>query len=181
MRFWLAVLSALVLAVGLVACDTDDDGWNPEAQFAPVKRPAFGARETDGKLVIWVPPGCVGVWSVKLMFGLSGPDLVLTPTVGTVSFDRFTVGGPYPPGMAVTKAPPPDFDWRTVDTLHLDVGTTPGGFPSTSVVADIVENSGDHPDNTFFFDGVGWLDPEGVAARIGNDFEGVCTPQETRG
>lgn len=181
MRSWLAVLLTSFLAVGLAACGTDDDGWNPEAQFAPEKRPAFGARETDGKLEIWVPPGCVGVWSVELMFGRSGRDLVLTPTVGTVSFDRFTVGGPYPSGLAVTKAPPSDFDWRTVDLLHLNVGTTPGGFPATSVVADIVEGSGGHPDNTFFFYGVGWLDPETVAARIGKDFEGVCTPQKTRG
>lgn len=174
------MLSALLVAVGLVACDSDDDGWNPAAQFAPEKRPAFGAREADGKLQIWMPPGCVGVRSIELTFGRHGPDLVLTATSGTATLDRFTVGSP-DPGLTVTEAPPPDFDWRTVDELHLNVESTPKGFAAVSAVADIVDGSGDHPDNTFFFDGVGWLDPEGVAARIGKDFEGVCTPQKTRG
>lgn len=178
MRACRAVLVTLAMAAALVGCRTEDKPWS-DAPFAAAMLPAFGARVTDGKLEIWVPPGCSGVRRVEVGFGF-GPKLVLTDATGTATLDRFTVGGPYP-GLTVTEAPPPDFDWRAEEYLFLDVTSTPGGFPATARTADIVDGSDDHPDDTFFFDGVGWLDPEGVAARIGNDFEGVCTPQETRG
>ena len=140
-------------------------------------RPAFGARVTDGKLDIWVPPGCAGVRSVEVGFGF-GPELVLTDASGMATLDRFTVGGPYPAGLTVTEAPPPDFDWRAVEYLFVDVDSTPKGWAGTSRMADVVEGSDSHPDDTFYFGGVGWLDPEGVAEREGKEFAGVCRPQD---
>ncbi|OCB54810.1 hypothetical protein A5722_19175 [Mycobacterium vulneris] len=175
MRSALAVLLSLLVAMGFSACRTGDRPWS-DAPFAAPTRPAFGARVTDGKLEIWVPPGCVGVRSVEVGFGF-GPKLVLTDSSGTATLDRLTVGGPYP-GLTVTEAPPPDFDWRTEEYLFLNVQSTPGGYPATARMAEVVAGSNSHPADTFFFDGVGWLDPEGVAQKEGKEFEGVCTPQK---
>ena len=176
MRAWPAVLvTPLVAVVGLVGCQTENASRS-DAPFAAPMMTAFGARVTDGKLEIWVPPGCSGVRSVEVGFGF-GAELVLTDTSATASFDRFTVGGPYP-GLTVTEAPPSDFDWRTVEYVFLNVESTPGGYPGTSRVADIVDGSDGHPSDTFYFDGVGWLDPAGVAEREGREFAGVCRPQE---
>ncbi|WP_395306807.1 hypothetical protein V4U86_15185 [Mycobacterium sp. AMU20-3851] len=164
----------LLVAAGSAGCRTDPT--STDAQFAPPMLPSFGARVTDGKLEIWMPPGCRDVRRVEVGFGL-GPKLVLTDASGTATMDRFTVGGPYP-GLTVTEAPPPDFDWRAEEYLFLNVESTPGGYPGTSVVADIVDGSDSHPADTFYFYGVGWLDPDGVAQREGKDFAGVCRPQE---
>jgi len=175
MRARSAVLVALVAVAGLVGCRTENTSRS-DAPFAAPMMTAFGARVTDGKLEIWVPPGCSGVRSVEVGFGF-GPELVLTDASGTAMFDRFTVGGPYP-GLTVTEAPPPGFDWRAVEYLFLDVKSTPQGWAGTSRMADIVDGSDSHPADTFYFDGVGWLDPAGVAEREGKEFAGVCRPQK---
>lgn len=174
MRSWLAVLSALAVAAALAGCRTENKPWS-DAPFAAPMRPAFGARVTDGKLEIWMPPGCVGVRSVEVGFGF-GPKLVLTDASGTATLERVTVGGPYP-GLTVTEAPPPDFDWRTEEYLFLDVQSTPGGYPATARTAEVVAGSDNHPADTFYFEGVGWLDAAGVAESEGKEFAGVCTPQ----
>ncbi len=174
-RSWLAVLLALLVAAGLTACRTGERPWSDAPSAAPM-RPAFGARVTDGKLEIWMPPGCAGVRSVEVGFGF-GPKLVLTDPSGTATLDRFTVGGPYP-GLTVTEAPPPDFDWRTEEYLFLNVQSTPGGYPATARTAEVAAGSNSHPAGTFYFEGVGWLDAAGVTEKEGKEFAGVCRPQQ---
>jgi hypothetical protein len=62
--------------------------------------------------------------------------------------------------------------------LFLNVQSTPGGYPATARTAEVVAGSNSHPADTFFFEGVGWLDPAGVAEKEGKEFAGVCTPQK---
>jgi hypothetical protein len=185
-RLWRSLVPALAILLTIASasvsagCDRDDDGWQPQAQFAPSKRPAFGARVTDGRLQIWTAPRCLNVREVHITFGLGGPELVLTAAGADLpTVERLTVGGPYP-GLTVSQAPPADFDWRTPKLLFVNVESTPKGFAGTTEMAEILGGSAAHPDDTFWFDGVGWLNPAEVAAQEGTKFLGICTPDPAK-
>ena len=171
-RFAVAVAVAALVASS--ACDSEK-GYRPPPG-APSLLPSWGARETDGKLQIWTGTPCVGITKLTLGHDMGGPDLVLTAAASEgASVEHLTLGGPYP-GFRVTESWPAGMDWRTADQLVLQVDGKDVTFGATTEVSDIVNGSPDHPADTFWFDGVGWLNPADVAAKDGKDFAAVCTP-----
>ncbi|MCF6387846.1 hypothetical protein L2K20_12775 [Mycobacterium sp. MBM] len=163
---------AVLLTVGAVSgCGLI--GPDPEVTSLP---PVFGARITDGALRLWTGTPCTQVSRVVVLFSPDGARLTLEPPQGRRADVEFlTVGGPYP-GLDVVEPLPAGFDWRTSRevTLIVDapqaVGATPIGL------AEITRNSAAHPEGSFFFEGVGWLDPAQVAAQNRTSLLTVCTP-----
>jgi hypothetical protein len=45
---------------------------------------------------------------------------------------------------------------------------------------EVIEGSESHPENTYWFQDVGWLDPADVAAQDGKTFLAVCTADPAR-
>lgn len=76
-----------------------------------------------------------------------------------VDVEHLTFGSPYP-GFNVLKPLPPEFDWRKAKSL--------------GVLTEVFELSAHHPDDTYWFQGVGWLNPADVAEHDGKDFLTVC-------
>jgi hypothetical protein len=60
-------------------------------------------------------------------------------------------------------------DWRNCQAIG-----------ASSAVAKIVDGSEGHPDDTYWFDGVGWLSPAQVAEQDGKTSTAVCTPDPER-
>ncbi|MGA5463862.1 hypothetical protein [Mycobacterium sp. NPDC050041] len=173
-RRWFAVAMAVAALVSSSACESEK-GYRPPPG-APSLLPVWGARETDGKLQIWTGAPCTGITTLSLGYNMGGPELRLAsirPEGADVEY--LTLGGPYP-GFTVTESWPADTDWRRADQLVLQVDGTGVNFGSGSRVSEIVDGSPDHPPDTYWFDGVGWLTPAGVAGRDGKDFAAVCTP-----
>lgn len=187
MRRPLSVILAIILAAFVVsACDrlTRD----PDVPSLPA---VFGALVTDGQLRIWTGSPC---WAgapcpvtngVTLVFKPddSRPDVVeLTleaPADSTVDFERLTLGSPTP-GLQVLEALPAGFDWRSQASLMLEVHTTGTHRVSTTDLAAVVAGSAEHPDDTYCFQGVGWLDPAAVADQNGTTFLATCTPDPAK-
>lgn len=169
----LAVISVVAtIASFLVACDRD--GWDPE-HFAPSLRPAFGARVTDGRLHIWTGSPCTSATEVNLDFTPNKGRLVLAPAQGqTATVEHLVLGGPYP-NLEVRKPLPAGFDWRDAESLRLWINGDPGGLGSSADIAEIVKGSGEHPDDTYWFQDVGWLNPAEVAAQDRKTFLATCT------
>ena len=174
-----AVTAALALAL-LTACRAGDDGWHPEAPFASSLRPAFGARVTDGQLRIWTGSRCAAVTRLALTFEPVRAELVLTaPNEHPAAVEHLTLGGPYP-GLDVSEPLPEDFDWHSADSLRISVYGGTDGWGSTADLAEVKARSADHPPDTYWFQGVGWLDPADVAARDGTTFLATCTPDPAK-
>ena len=172
----LAVAAALLVA----GCHTDDDRWDPNVPGAPSLRPAFGVRITDGKLQIWTGSRCVGVTRMGLSFAPNTAALLLeSQSPGGVVVERFAALGPYPPGLEVTEAWPAGFDWHTETSLQFWVRAAVGGG-STTHLDEVVKESAQHPDDTYWFQGVGWLSPAEVAAKDGKTFLATCTPDPAK-
>lgn len=177
-RLTSALLSAGLLCVSLLAgCGTSDD-WDPDAQFAPSLRPAFGARVTDGELMIWTGSPCVGVTRLALVFNLADADSAAETVMRSeqgVTVERLTLGE-VPAGLEVESALAPDFNWTSASTLTLVVSGPPATWGGSTRLAEVQEGSATHDEDTYLFQDVGWLDPEQVAARDGKDFLATCTP-----
>jgi hypothetical protein len=170
----LVAMVAGAAVVLLAACHGGDD-WNPDAQFAPSLRPAFGARVTDGKLEIWTGSRCVGVTRLALTFEPDDTALVLTaPSERPATVEHLTVGGPYP-GLAVTEPLPAEFNWRDKESVRISVYGAVDGWGSDANIAEITEGSSQHPGNAYLFQGVGWLNAADVAAQDGKTFLATCT------
>lgn len=171
-------VSATALIASLVAltgCDGDRRDWST-AQFAPSLEPSWGVRETDGRLQIWTGSPCVGITQISLSHNMGGPKLVLKPIRPEgAAVEYLTLGGPYP-GLAVAESWPDGLDWRSADQLVLQVDGKDVHFGSTTQVSDITAGSPGHPQDTYWFDGVGWMSPADVAAQDGKTFTAVCTP-----
>lgn len=171
----IAVIAAVVSL--LVGCDRG--GWNPE-RGAPSLRPAFGARITNGQLHIWTGTPCYRTIEVNLDFTPNKGRLVLAAPDGQrAKVEHLTLGGPSP-GLYVAQALPDGFDWRSAETLRFWTIGDPGGLGSSADIAEIVKGSAGHPDDTYWFQDVGWLNPAQVAERDGKTFLATCTPDPAR-
>lgn len=189
MRRLVAVLIAGVATLALVGCGPFRLE-NPMETSVPSSK--FGIRLVDGDLKIWTGSPCEGVTEINLIFTAPPDDRtelqLYTPTVGRgftpgVEVEYVSLGGPHP-GLKVSKALPPDFDWRAANRLSIHVGGPPVArgadvdFPP--IVAEITEHSAEHSEDTYFFPGLGWLDPAEVAARDGREFLTLCTPDPAK-
>lgn len=146
----------------------------------PSLEPAFGVRVTDGKLAFWTGSGCRDITELGLVFDPYGQDRAewmlraTDPTGADVEY--FTFGDPVP-GFEVTEDVPAGFDWRNVKDVRISVtGVSKGGWGTTSYLTDFVTESAEHPDDTYWFQSVGWRNPDEVAAQDGNTFLTTCTP-----
>jgi hypothetical protein len=168
----LATLSVLAVVAVLVACD-------------PLGRPslesAFGARVLDGKLYIWTGAPCHDVVEFGLTFDDNKQDsraelLMNAPNDVGVDLEHFTLGDQVP-GLKLTKPLPPNFDWRKAESVRITVhGKVTGGWGTTTELAEVIKGSPEHPDDTYLFQGIGWLNPEEVAKQDGKTFLTTCTP-----
>ena len=169
------IAALLVLLLVVTACGTDEEGWDPDQRFAPSLRPAFGARVTEGALQVWTGTECTALTRLSLIFDMDA-TLTLVPADGQpMAFDRLTLGGPYP-GMRVETALPQGFDWRSAETLTLTPDAGKGIFGANANLPEVISGSPDHPDDTYYFQDVGWLDAAGVADRNLTSFLATCTP-----
>lgn len=165
-------LAAVVVA--LVTGCHHDNGWHPDGPSAPSLRPAFGARVTDGKLQVWTGSRCTGVKRLALEFEPNRSELVLTSERGA-DVEHLTLGGDYP-GMQVSHPLPDGFDWRNEETMRMSVyGDAGGGLASSTDLAEVIDGSEQHPADIYWFNGVGWLGPDDVAAKDGKTFLATCT------
>ncbi|MGA5546325.1 hypothetical protein ACPCIR_31245 [Mycobacterium sp. NPDC051198] len=118
--------------------------------------------------------------------GGGGYELVLTATdPAGAEVEHLTLGGPYPAGLQVIQPWPSDTDWRLAGRLTLQVNAfpidaQPVDFRATTTVSDIVDGSPVHPEDTLWFDDVGWLDKAGVAERDGKTFTTACASDPGR-
>ncbi|MUM20561.1 hypothetical protein FZI91_02430 [Mycobacterium sp. CBMA271] len=54
------------------------------------------------------------------------------------------------------------------------------GWGSSTDTAEFIDESPQHPDDTYWFQDVGWLNPSEVAAKDGKDFLATCTPDPAK-
>ncbi|MGV0810467.1 hypothetical protein ABQF34_00745 [Mycolicibacterium boenickei] len=185
-------------ALLLTVCGCDLFGKNP---LKPSLPGAFGARITNGNLQIWTGSLCMGVNTIKFQFDWSENDraeLVLqTPTkslqlnpppgqtrddVGPdpgVDIEYLTFGGPYP-GFKIAKPLPPEFDWRKAKTLGILIdGELMAGGAEVDLT-EVFDQSAHHPKDTYWFQGIGWLNPPEVRSQDGNTFLALCTPDPAK-
>ena len=166
------VLTVLAAVAVLAACD-------------PLGRPslesAFGARVLDGKLHIWTGSTCHDVIEFGLTFDPYKQDaraelLMKAPNDVGVDVEYFTLGDQVP-GLKLTQPLPPNFDWRSAESVRITVhGNKTGGWGDTTELAEVIKNSAEHPDDTYWFQGVGWLNPDEVKKQDGKTFLATCTP-----
>lgn len=168
----------LVLVVVLLAGCRTEQGWHPSAPFAPSLRPAFGARVTDGQLRIWTGSPCVGT-RFAFAFEPSRAELVLTSAVEKgAEVEYLPLGGPYPSGLVMSQSLPEGFDWRGQESMRISIyggAYSYGGWGSTTDIAEVIQGSGQHPADTYWFQDVGWLNPAEVAAQDGKTFLATCS------
>ncbi|MUM20560.1 hypothetical protein FZI91_02425 [Mycobacterium sp. CBMA271] len=133
---------------------------------------------TDGRLLVWTGSPCVSVGPlhVSLFFEPSPVELELTGPEGAKA-EYLTVGGPYL-GLHVAKPIPDGFNWRDSKTMRISV--YPNGWGSTTQLATVLNESAQHPDDTYWFQNVGWLNPAEVAAKDGKEFLATCTPDPAK-
>ena len=175
-----ALVAAVVAVVALGACDRGHDDWKPTAPFAPSLRPAFGARVVDGQLRIWTGSRCADATRATLVFRPSQSELELTAPQGkSADVERLTLGGPYP-GLEVTEPLPDGFDWRKQESVDFWVDSEPASWGSSVNIAEVLKGSAEHPDDTYWFQDVGWLNPAEVAAQDGKTFLATCTPDPAK-
>jgi hypothetical protein len=117
---------------------------------------------------------CVGVTRLSLT-GPDGAELVLTaPHERPATIEHLTLGGPYP-ALEVAKPLPEGFDWRRTDSVRISVYGGVDSWGSYADIAEVVEDSPQHPNDTYLFQGVGWLNAADVAAQDGETFLATCT------
>ncbi len=46
---------------------------------------------------------------------------------------------------------------------------------TTTELAEVIKGSAEHPDDTYWFQGVGWLNPAQVKKQDGKTFLATCT------
>ena len=156
----------------------------------------FGVRVTDGKLRIWTGSPCRGTTAIDVTFNMDRRDkteLKLEATawpevVGSANVppnpgaevEYFTIGGPYP-GFDVVTPLPSGFDWRTADTVSFFPTGAPVFGGSTSTLAEAMRESDQHPADSYWFRGVGWLDPRTIGAQDGEKFLALCSRDPAKG
>ena len=114
------------------------------------------------------------------MFRPSQSELELTAPQGkSADVERLTLGGPYP-GLEVTEPLPDGFDWRKQESVDFWVDSEPASWGSSVNIAEVLKGSAEHPDDTYWFQDVGWLNPAEVAAQDGKTFLATCTPDPAK-
>jgi hypothetical protein len=147
-------------------------GPDPEVASRP---PVFGARVTDGQLRLWTGTPCTDVTQVTVTFSPGSARLILKPASGRgPEVEYLTLDGPNA-GLDATERLPDGFDWRTSETILLIVDAATGAGSTPTSVAEIVDGSAQHPDDTYYFQGFGWLDRNQVAEQNGKSLLTVCT------
>ncbi len=170
-RLFAAICGVMTAAVLVSACD-------PLGR--PSLEPAFGARVLDGRLGIWTGSTCHDVTRLALTFDPNEDDraeLVMSaPNDIGVDVDYFTLGRPVP-GLEVTEPLPGGFDWRSAGSVRISIrgNGESGGWGTTTQLAEVTKGSAHHPDDTYWFQGVGWLNPDEVAEQDGKTFLATCT------
>ncbi len=166
----------IVAATAIASCGLFND---LEQDFSPSLPQAYGARMTEGELHVWTGSRCTDTKKVVFSFDPQGIRFILesdnfirttNKKVGT-DVEYMTLGPN--PGWTVIQPLPPGFDWRTAKSFRF-LGA---GLGEEAVdIATIVEESAQHPPDTYWFQGIGWLSPADVAAKDGKTFLAACTP-----
>lgn len=164
-----SVLFAALAATVVSGCQLV--GPDPESTSLP---PVFGARMTDGRLQLSTGTPCGEVSRVVVLFTPDAGRLTLAPVSGTVELDQLTVGGPYD-GLQVTEQLPDGFDWRTAEEVTLIVTAPEGSGSTPTQISEIIDGSSEHDTDTFYFQGIGWLDPQQVAEQNRRSLLTICT------
>ncbi|OLP01091.1 hypothetical protein BVU76_17395 [Mycolicibacterium porcinum] len=152
----------------------------------------LGFRVTGGQLHLWTGSPCEG--TTQVVVKIRGPEsgettlAIYTPTLEPgltpgVEFEHLALDGPYP-GFNVKDPLPPGFDWRNAEFIQIEVQGPPvaRGLDRNfaSIATEITEHSSEHPEDSYFFPDVGWLNPDEVAAKDGKEFLTVCTPDPAK-
>lgn len=168
-----AVAAALVLA--LAGCHIF--GKNPQAPSLP---PVFGARVTNGHLHFWTGSPCTKVSRVAIAFSPGITQLVLKPPPAEwAHFEFLSLDGPNP-GLDVAEPLPAGFDWRTSETVDLWMTAGEGSGSTPTSVADVIDGSAKHPDDTYYFEGFGWLGPTQISEMNRKQLLTTCTPDPAK-
>lgn len=147
-------------------------GKNPQAPSLP---PVFGARITNGQLHFWTGTPCVQVSRIAIAFSPGSAQLVLQPPANEwAQFEYLSLAGPNP-GLTVAEPLPDGFEWRTAKTVDLWLTAAEGAGSTPTSVADIIAGSSEHPYDTYFFQGFGWLNPTQISAMNRKQLLTVCT------
>ena len=193
LRFLCSIVAIVAVTMVLSGCESHH-GKSPFETSLPSAK--FGLRVTDGQLHLWTGSKCEGTTQIIVRFNSPGTgdkqlrlntpsymeDDGLTPGV---EFEHLTLDGPYP-GFNVKDSLPLGFDWRRAEFIDFEVAGAPfargiGGLRFTPIAAEITEHSVEHPEDTYYFPNLGWLNPTDVAARDGKEFLTVCTADPGRG
>ncbi|MGW0159739.1 hypothetical protein ACWDUN_10500 [Mycobacterium sp. NPDC003323] len=147
-------------------------GPDPDAASLP---PVFGARVTDGKLHLSTGSPCSDVSRVVVLFTPDAGRLTLEPRGGgAAEVEYLTVGGPYGE-LEVAEGLPHGFDWRTAEEVTLIVTSPQGSGSTPTSIAEVIDGSTAHSEDTFYFEGIGWLNPDQVAEQNRRSLLTVCT------
>ncbi len=173
------IVRLLVAVFGLATVAALVSGCDPLGR--PSLESAFGARVLDGRLHVWTGAPCHDVIEFGLTFDDNKQDtraelLMNAPNDVGVDLEHFTLGDQVP-GLKLTKPLPPNFDWRKAESVRITVhGKVTGGWGTTTQLPEVIKGSAEHPDDTYWFEGIGWLNPEQVAKQDGKTFLTTCTP-----
>lgn len=148
------------------------------------EQPVVGVRVTDGTLRFWTGSPCPFDSGVILTFQPGQAEAILRRTEYSIdAVEYLSFGGPDPdPELTVTHLVPRDFDWHTAkNVLFRLIETRPENRNSRQIVwsktteltAPITE-SAQHPPDTYYFEGQGWLNPADVDARDGTSMQTIC-------
>lgn len=148
----------------------------PDPQKQPSVPAAFGARIDGDKLRIWTGTPCASTTGVTIAFEPAGNvfEMKTVSDGATVDFDRYTVGDPAV-GLGISQALPAGFDVRAQTSALLSVSGKDAHVGLRTDLTEVANGSAQHPDDTYWFQGVGWLNPAEVAAKNGTAFVAVCT------
>ena len=176
------VSTGMLFAV-MTGCDhAPDPYWNSHAPGSPSLPRDVGIRVTDGHLDIWTGSPCREVTRIHATFQRPGTYYYYFDSVdpGGGELERLRYGEDVP-GFTPTRVPEPGFDWRDVERLFFVVLMNDGdGMDAGSDLQKVFDNSDKHPEDTYYFQHAGWLDPVGVAAEDGKSFLTLCTPDPVR-
>ena len=153
---------------------------HPDPGEKPELPRLFGVRVTDGTLRIWPGAHCTGVKDVIVTFQPGQADLSLrAPTLQSynVNLSELVVGGPYP-SLDIIHPLPDNFDWHTADTVALRVFELTAIDPWTvaTELGAARRESAQYPEDTYWFQGFGWLTNSDANAMDGTKFLTACRP-----
>jgi hypothetical protein len=164
------LLTVLLLMISVSGCQLF--GPDPQATSLPA---VFGARITDGQLRLWTGSPCGEVSRVVVQFTPDGGRLILEPPKGeTADIEFLTIGGAHPT-LDVAEQLPDDFDWRTAQDVTLIVNSPDAVGSTPTSVSEIVANSAGHPEDTYYFQGIGWRNAAQIAQENRKSLLTVCT------